>query len=91
MGVYTHRGGAGNGGAGGDRGVYHPPPEQGCTVHCNSSYHGLLSGGGAEVGTAPIQAMVGAARSEYPGDNGGRATAKGGGRGRRNRRENRVG
>ena len=77
MGVYTHWGGAENGGAGGDRGVYNPSPEHGRTLHCNSSYHGLVSGGGAEAGTAPIQGMVGVARSGYPGDNG-RADSRGG-------------
>ena len=69
MGVYTNWGGAGNGGAVGDLGVYPPPPEHGRTVHCDSFYHGLVSGGGAESGTAPIQAMVGSVRSGYPEDN----------------------
>ena len=80
MGVYTHWGGAENGGAGGDRGVYNPSPEHGRTLHCNSSYHGLVSGGGAEAGTAPIQAMLGASYSRYPGDKGGASRKRGGGR-----------
>ena len=38
-----------------------------------------MSGGGAEAGTAPIQAMVGSACSRYPGDKG-EACISGGGR-----------
>ena len=71
MGVYTHWGGAGNGMAEGYWGVYRLPPENGCTVHYEYSYHGLVSGGGAEAGTVPIHAMVGSARYGYPGDKGG--------------------
>ena len=40
--------------------VYRLSPEHGRTIHCDSSYHGLVSCGGAEAGTAPIKAMVGA-------------------------------
>ena len=76
--VYTHWGGAGNVGAGGDHSVYRPPLEHGCIVHCESSYHGLVSSGGAEAGTAYIQAMVGADRPGYTGDKG-RACIIGGG------------
>ena len=71
MGLYNYWGGSGNGGAGGDRGVYLPPTEHGSTVHCDSSYYGIVSGGGGEAGTMPIQAMVGADCSVYPGDKGG--------------------
>ena len=71
MGIYTHWGGAGNGAAGVNWGVYRPPTEQGRTVHWKSYYHGILSSGGAEARTAPIQAMVGGARSGYPGYKGG--------------------
>ena len=71
MGVYTHWGGASNGGTGGDRGVYQPPPEHGRTIHCEPFYHGLVSGGGEESGNAPIQEMMGAAHPVYPGDKGG--------------------
>ena len=100
MGVYTHWGSAGNGRAGGDRGVYRPPPEHSRTVHCDSSYHGLVSGGGSESGTAPIQLMVGSSCPVYPGDKGRDAAAEGGrgrgrgrGRGSNNRRagESRAG
>ena len=78
--VPTHWGVAGNGGTGGDRGIYLLPPEHGHTKHCESPYHGLMCGGGAEAGNAPIQAMVGAARPGYPGDKG-RACSSGGGGG----------
>ena len=54
MGVYTHWGGSGNGGSGGDRGLYRPPQEHGLTVHCDLSYHGLVSDDGAKAETAPI-------------------------------------
>ena len=47
MGVPTHWGGAGNGGGGLYQGVYRPPPEHGHEVHCKSSYHRIVSGGGA--------------------------------------------
>ena len=67
MDVYTHWGGAGNGAAGVNWGVYRPPTEQGRTVHCNSYYHGIFSRSRAEARTAPIQAMVGSTRSGYPG------------------------
>ena len=79
MGVYTHWGGAGNGWAGGDRGVYQLPPEHGSTVHYDSSYHGIVSSGRVESGTAPIQAMMGAACSGYPGDKDGACRIRGGG------------
>ena len=48
--------------------MYFPPPEHGHTIHCDSSYHGLMSGNGVEAGTVNIKVMVGAARSEYPRD-----------------------
>ena len=54
MGIYTHWGSAGNGEAGGDRGVYRLIPEHSCTVNCDSEYHGLVSGGGEESGTVYI-------------------------------------
>ena len=38
-----------------------------------------MFGGRAEAGNAPIQAMVGAARLEYPGDQGGACSHRGGG------------
>ena len=85
MGVYNHWGGAGNCGDGGDRGVYLPTPEHGCTVHCKLYYHGLMSGGGAESGTAPIQEMMGAASTGYTGDKD-RKCRSGGGRGYGDRR-----
>ena len=54
VGVPTHWGGTGNGGTGGDRIIYRLPPEHGHAIRCNLSYHGLMSGGGVESGTAPI-------------------------------------
>ena len=70
MGVCAHWSGAGNVGARGGRSIYFPPTEHVRTIHCDFSYHGLVSGGGAESGTAPIQEMVGSACPRYPGDNG---------------------
>ena len=78
MGVPTHWGGAGNGGAGQDGGVYRPPPEHSRTIHYDSSYHGLVSGGRAEARTATIKAMVGEACSGYPRDNSGACSSRGG-------------
>ena len=66
MGISTHWGGAGDGGTRRDRGVYRPPPEYDRTIHCDSSYCGLVSGGGAEAGYAALVEMVGSARSRYP-------------------------
>ena len=45
-----------------------PPREHSHTLHCNSSYHVLVSGIIVESWTVPIQAMVGAACSENPED-----------------------
>ena len=39
VGVPTHWGSTGNGGTGGDWGVYLPPPEHFCAVHFYPSYH----------------------------------------------------
>ena len=79
MGVPTHWDGDGNGGTGGDWGVYLPLPENGCTTHCDSYYHGLVFSSRAESRNAPIQAMVGSARPGYPGDTGGTCSSRGGG------------
>ena len=54
MGVPTHRGGAGNGGTEGYWGIYCPPPEHVYAIHCDLSYHGLVSGSVAEARNAPI-------------------------------------
>ena len=70
VGVTTHWSGSGNGGTGGDRGIYRSPPEHGDTIHCDPSYHGIVFGGGAEARNAPIQVMVGTARPGYHGDQG---------------------
>ena len=59
--------------------IYRPPTEHVRTVHCDSSYHGLVSGGGAEAGNVPIQAMVGASPPGYPGDKGRACRSRGGG------------
>ena len=71
MGVPTHCNGSGNGGTGGGRGKYLPPPEHVCAIHCNPSHHGVVFGSGAESGNAPIQAMVGTYRPGYHGYHGG--------------------
>ena len=47
------------------------PPEHGRTIHWNLSYHVLVSGDGAEAGTATIKAMVEASRFGYPRDKSG--------------------
>ena len=91
--VSTHWCGSENGRTGGDRGIYCPPPEHGCTIYCDSSYHGFVSGGGVESGNSPIQAMLGASCLGYPGDKGG-AFRSGGGVGvqvKNNHREGIVG
>ena len=71
MGVPTHWGGARNGGAGVYRGVYCPPPEHGCKMYCDFSYHALFSGSPVKAGNVPIQVMVVADQPEYTGDKGG--------------------
>ena len=68
--VYTHWGGAGNGGAGGDQDISFPQPEHRHSVKFNLSYHELVSRGGVEAGTTPIQQIVGEACPGYPGDKG---------------------
>ena len=68
VGVPRHWSGAGNGGTGGDRGIYRLSPEHGCTIHCDPSYHGLVIGGRAESGNTPIQAIVRTARPGCHGD-----------------------
>ena len=80
MGVPTHFPGGGNSGAGLDRGVYRPPPEHGCTIHCNSSYHDLMYSGKAEYVTETIKSIVGASPSGYPSYKSGTCSS-GGGRG----------
>ena len=79
QGVPTYWGGAGNGGTGGDRGIYLLPPEHGRAINCNPSDHGLVFGGGEEAGNLYFQAMVGAYRPGYHGDQGGSGSRGGGG------------
>ena len=79
MGVPTHWGGAINGGTGGDWGIYRLLPEHGCAIHSDPSYHGLVSSSGAEVGNAPVQAMVGASCPGYHRDRVGEDSRRGGG------------
>ena len=79
MGVDTHGGSAGNGADGGDWGIYRPPPEIGCIIYCDSSYHGIVSCGGEEYGNAPIQAIVGKTSRYILGIRVGHAAAEGGG------------
>ena len=43
MGVPTHWGVTGNGGDGGDQGIYRLPPEHGRAINCDPYYHGILS------------------------------------------------
>ena len=81
MGVTTHWGSTGDGGAIWYWGVYQPLPEHSRIVHRNSSYHVIVSGSEAESGTAPIQEMLGEVRSGYPGDNSGTCSSAGGGGG----------
>ena len=76
MGISTHWGGAGDGGTRRYWGVYLSPPEHGRTTHCNSSYHILVSGGGAEAGDAALAEMVVAACSRYPSNNSGACGSK---------------
>ena len=71
VGVPIHWGGAGKCGTGGDWGIHCSPLENGCAIHDNPSYHGLVVGFGAEAGNAPIQVMVGESRPVYHGDKGG--------------------
>ena len=84
MGIPTHWGGTVNGGTVGDRDIYRSPSEHGRIIHCKTSYHGLVSGGGAEARNGRIQAMLAEARPGYPGDKGGECSS-GGGRGDRDR------
>ena len=81
VGVPTHWSGADNGGTGKYWGIYLPLPEHGCAIRYDPSYRGLVFGGGAENGNAPIQAMVGTARPVYHGDQGGPGSRRGGGGG----------
>ena len=81
VGVPTHWSGAGNGGTGGDRGLYRPLSEHGCAIHCDPSYHGLVFGGGAESRNLPIWVMVGSARPGYYEDKGRTGIHGGGGGG----------
>ena len=90
VGVPIHWSSAENDGTGGDRGIYLPPPEHGCTINFDLSYHGLMFGGVAESGNAPLQEMVGTSCSGYhedqdrtcihrgEGGDGGRRTGVGG-------------
>ena len=73
VGVPTDWGCAANGGPGGDRG-------------CDSSYHGIVSGSGAEAGNVLIQAVVGETCPGYTGDKGGARVSGGRVRGGREKR-----
>ena len=44
------------------------PPEHCRKIYCDSSYHVLVSGGGAEAGSATLKEMMGASLSIYPRD-----------------------
>ena len=79
MGVPTHWGGSVICRSEGGQGIYCPLPEHGRRINCDTSYHGLASGGGAEAGNTPIQAMVGSNHPVYPGDKAGACSSRGGG------------
>ena len=59
---------AGSGWIGVDLVIYCPPPDHGSAIHCDLSYHGLVFGGGADSGNAPIQVVVVTAVLGYHGD-----------------------
>ena len=83
MGVYTHWGAAiCNGGYGGESGRISPAAHNTVVQYiATRPIMDLCQFGGAEVGTEPIQTMVGEARSGYPGDKGGACSSGGGGGG----------
>ena len=54
VGVLTHLGGAGNGGAIGYQVIYILLIEHGCAIHYNLSYHELVFGGGEEASNRHI-------------------------------------
>ena len=68
MDISNHWHRAGNDGNRRDQGVYRPSQKHGFTIHCDSYYHGLVSGGGAESGDVALAEMVGAVRSIYTRD-----------------------
>ena len=78
MSVLTYLGGAGDRVDGWDQGVHFPPLEHSQTTHCNLSYHGIVADGGAEAGTVPTQAMVGASRSWFHRDKSEDCSSRGG-------------
>ena len=78
MGAPIHLGGTVNGGSVKYQGVHHPSPEHSRTVHCNSSYHGLVSGGGAGAWTETSKLMVRSNNYVYLRDKSG-ACRRGGG------------
>ena len=60
MGVSIQWGGAGDGDTRRDQGVYHLSQEHGLTINYDLSYHGIVSGGGAEDRDAALgDTMVG--------------------------------
>ena len=68
MSISTHLDDDGNGGTRRYQGLYYALTEHGCTTHYDLSYHGIVSGGGAEARDAALAEMMGAARSIYPRD-----------------------
>ena len=71
MGISTLWGGASDDGNRIDWGLYCSLPEHGHTIHCNSSYHVLVSGGKSEDKDAAIAEVMGADLSRYPMDKSG--------------------
>ena len=71
MGISTHWGGADDSGTIINWGVYCLLTERSIIIHYNYSYHGLVSGGGAEAGYADLAEMVRAGHSIYTRDKSG--------------------
>ena len=71
MGISTHWGGADDSGTIINWGVYCPLKERSIIIHYNYSYHGLVSGGGAETGYADLSEIVRAGHSIYTRDKSG--------------------
>ena len=80
MDISDHWGGAGDSGTIRDQGLNRPPLEHIRTIHCDSSYHGLMFVGGSEAGDVALVEIVGASCSRYPMDESGARGSRDGGR-----------
>ena len=58
------------------------PTEHGRTIHCDSSFHGHVSGGRVEAGDEALAEMSGTSCSRYPRDKSGALHSGDGGRDR---------